>query len=454
MLSFPRIAALLLIAVAAGEVTAAEPPSFEDAAASLRAATVTVRVIPGLPKTDEAAVAAQPAQPNGDADLAARPEPAGRVTVCSGVSLGKGLVVTYVSASQNDRIRITAPGGDQAEARLRVVDRYSGLSLLETDRRESPGLDIADQLPEAGAWIVSGAAWGTEQPAVSVGILAAANRSIPRAGFPPLLQCDLRTAETSSGGAVVDRSGKMIGVIVASDGQDQLHAWTYAVPVRHVQRLLRAQVDDKVVVLKRRRPIVGLVLGAGAEPETVAVQRVVRGGPADQAGLEIGDHILATDDTKIRSVYQALRPVLQKQPGDKLTFWVQRNDEPTPIEVTLGGGVELPAEPSVADGRLVSRRIEVNRVGPRRFDVLPPQHGVRNLGFDGDVRPADQNKPHDAIDLLEKALERYGALITSLQEELRQSNQQRTRLNEQIRALEAEVSSLRDQLSEMTQSKR
>ena len=125
----------------------AEFASFEKASAQLQSATVTVRVIPAAPMAEDAPDAVQ-----GEA-------PVRQVEICSGASLGKGLVVTYADIATNDEVRITIPGGDQARAKLRVLDHVSGLTLLEIDQEDVPGFQTAEKLPAVGGWVLAGAGW-------------------------------------------------------------------------------------------------------------------------------------------------------------------------------------------------------------------------------------------------------------------------------------------------------
>src|SRR5437762_683859 len=91
------------------------------------------------------------------------------VTVFSGVSLGEGLIVTFSSAPDTWRYRLTLPGGAQTEGGLRVKDLYSGLSILEISQKDLPGLALAEELPDAGSTLYTAAAAGIEKPVVSRG---------------------------------------------------------------------------------------------------------------------------------------------------------------------------------------------------------------------------------------------------------------------------------------------
>ena len=137
-------------------------------------------------------------------------------------------------------MRVTFPGGEQALAQTLVVDEFSSLVLLELDRKTMPKLELADGLPKVGSALLTGAAAGIENPVVSLGILGGVDRALPGSGLPPLLQCDVRTTESSSGAAVVDAQGRLVGVIAATSVAGDSGGWTYAVPASHIRRLIRA----------------------------------------------------------------------------------------------------------------------------------------------------------------------------------------------------------------------
>lgn len=453
---------LFLLAVSASSSASAdELPALKEPAAMLQAATVTVRVIPGeveeLPDGDALPAdnlpgVGKPASASGPTSLRVQLPAAGarQVAVCSGVSLGDGLVVTYANLTGGARIRITLPGGGQAEAQLRVIDHISGLSLLEMSNRTLPGLKPTEQLPAVGEWVLTAAAWGAEEPIVSFGILSGTERTIPGATFPPLVQCDLRTAETSSGAPLVNKTGELVGVIVASDEPGKRSGWTYALPVRHVNRVLRARVADKVVVLRRRRPIAGLLLVAGNEPETVVVSRVDKNGPAEKAGIRSGDEIVSADGIKIRSVYQVIRPLLQKQPGDKMAFVVRQPTGVANISVTLGGGIELPEKPNLTGmGPLIERRIVVS------VPVGFPQQ--RLPGENDEAAPAPVDEGTDNLsqrqrqELLQRQLDGYGVAIIRLREELQRRDAEQEASRKLIQTLEEEIKQLNRRITPETE---
>ncbi len=375
---------LLALAPCAAPLLADDPSPVEKLAGRLAGATITIRV----------------SQPDGEAG-----EPA-KVTVGSGVSLGRGLIVTFSDAPANARFRVTLPDGAQAEAEVRVVDSYSRLRLLRIPQRDIAALQPVEDLPAPGASVYSAAASGIEAPAVSQGIVAAVNRRHSGAGLPPLLLCDLRTLDTSSGAAVIDKQGRLLGVVAVNAAGD---GWTYAVPASHVLRLIRAQAETKVVYLRRRRPSVGALLAPGPKEGQVFVERVTPGGPAEKAGLRKGDQVLEVDGAKVRNVYQVVNFALKKQPGDRMTLVVQQQGQTKTVAVTLGGGSIIPPAKPLDIKQITVDRVEGGGVRVRALS------NTREVLAPGDAR-SPQRTPSE---LVNEQVRRFGAVIESLRKDVR-----------------------------------
>jgi S1-C subfamily serine protease len=434
-----RAVAILITAFVCACPAAAfgDEPSIEIVAERLAGGTVTVRTVAAttVERSD-----AKADVPEGDAakpDDAAKPNTtrSDEVTITSGVSLGKGLIVTFHSPLTADalpRFRVTLGGGDQAEAQLRVIDRHSHLLLLEIENRELPGLDVAERLPKVGSTVLTAAAAGIEQPAVSLGILGATDRTLSGIDLPPLLQCDVRTTETSSGAAVVDRAGKLLGVVAATGLPGQHTGWTYAIGFGHVERVVKAKVDGKVIELKRRRPVAGFTLGAGEKEGTVLVERVEKDGPASDADIRAGDMLVETDGIRIRSAYQAIDLILKRQPGEKMSFTVERDGERRMVEVTLGGGPLLVSVlPHRADGGQVTIGPQLRASRGARGEITVRNSTVAENPSDANSRI--RRSPGDEGEALRLQLGAYERVIQSMQKEIDELRRETTRLREEVK---------------------
>lgn len=369
-----------------------------------------------------------------------------QISVCSGVSLGNGLVVTFARATPATQFRVTLADGEQARASLVVQDQYSGLCLLQTDAQGLPTLEFATAPPAIGAWLMTAAASGIDQPLISQGLVGGVDR-VPRGTqLPPLLQCDLRTTETSCGSPVVDRQGRLVGIVAAvSDSPenegDAQAGWTFVVPARYIARLLAARLDHEVVTLQRQRPSLGLTLVPGEEPGTVRVERVDRGGPAEAAGIRAGDWILETDGRKIRSPYQVMSLVQRRQPGEKIAFVIVAGDgQARQLTVTLASA--LPdANPNPSNAKLIEPRAGARVSEDNRIEVMR-RGKIAELGVDLKPRPA----PVAAGNPDQRQLEQLAAFeqaILQLRAQLKQRDEKLTETDQRIERLKAEIELLK-----------
>jgi serine protease Do len=441
------LTAVITPAASEAQALPVEESTWEVAAEKLQQATVTVRIWAGSPQP-KATAAPRPAPPK------AQSQPAD-VTVCSGVCVSEGHIVTAAFAGSDSRIRLTLPGGKQADAKLKVIDEYSGLALLRAESIRLNPLNRIPQQPAVGAELLTAAGWGIEQPLVSRGIVGGIGRKLPGTSYPPLLQCDAVAIQTSSGAGLVNRQGWLVGVVVAAEGEPGRRGWTYAVPVSHVERILRAADEQQgggVTILKRRRPVVGMVLDQ--IEEAVVVQRVTTGGPAEKAGIQAGDHILSTDGVAIRSVYQAVLPTIYKQPGDTTAFRVQRSDGVRDVTVILGGGVELASAPADLLSTLMQPKVQLARLSDGAIVANRPAGNVRPLSaappLPDDESPATAPTTDEKIALLEKALSRYQSVIEVQQRQLADGQKSQQEQSELIQSLRAELDSLRKSLKPRT----
>ncbi|MFN0018303.1 MAG: PDZ domain-containing protein [Pirellulaceae bacterium] len=437
--------------------------SWEKPTQKLQNATVTVRILSQASgqrkladasgeKIESANPVAGPAEKPTAEKSNQRPS---TVIVCSGLCVARNKFITAVQVGTDSQIRFTFPGGSQGDARLRVIDEFSGLSILESKGDAATPIELSAAPAAAGSWVMTGSAWGVEKPIVSLGIVGAVDRTLTGGGYPPLLQCDVRTTDTSCGAGIVNSQGKLVGVVIGTDKPEAQRGWAYAVPVTHVQRLLRVadgaketggkENDKSVIVLKRRRPVVGMQLDSQADG-AILVRRVVAGGPAEKAGLKIGDQVTATDGIRIRSVYQATVPTLHKQPGDTITFTIERDSKPQDIQVTLGGGVELPSLPENQLAEVIQPKVQMRRDSKGSYIRQEDKSDLvlNPLGEGGRIKTAgDAILAAEKIAVLEKAMDRYQKVIELQQQQLKESNSSRRQLEEALELLKSDLETLR-----------
>jgi S1-C subfamily serine protease len=428
-----RIVASILILLAVCSPLAADQARVA-AAAKLGAVTVTVRMSCCESQAKEGEKSQSRVAASTDASGNARPiaaesknpelKPSGSspstdrrgdrpdcVTVCTGVAIAPGVVVTSLSPPPSAKFRVTLPGGKRATAHPRVIDHYSGLLLLGVEKLDVPAVEMAERPPAVGATIFSSAAWGNERPTFSQGMISAVDRSLAGTNLPPLLQLDLRTVSTSGGAAVIDGEHRLHGIIVAHERTSERGGWAYAVPTTHLRRMVKAYQQDQTVTLERRRPVVGFKLDWSRRQDHVLVRHVERSGPAHKAGLREAAQILEVDAVQVRSPFEVMKAILARQPGDILVILVRQPDK---------------------EGNVDERKLAIKLAGEtgppiRVAPINEPQVNVKLRGQNVEVQSPTSGRPvQDQARLLEEATSRYLVLIekqrtaiTTLEDELR-----------------------------------
>jgi S1-C subfamily serine protease len=163
-----------------------------------------------------------------------------------------------------------------------------------------------------------------------------------------LIQIDAELQPGDSGGPLLDRGGRVIGIdTAASLGFSFQGAGSegYAIPIDRALALARQIRAGRASATVHVGPTAFLgvsaqsVAGPGGGSGGVLVARVVAGGPADRAGIEPGDVITAVAGRSISSASALASLVLRKKPGDTLRItWVDAYGDETTVGVRLSSG--------------------------------------------------------------------------------------------------------------------
>ena len=163
-----------------------------------------------------------------------------------------------------------------------------------------------------------------------------------------LLQIDGQLNLGTSGGAVLNRRGELIGIITAMAALEGYEKSVgYAVPINDgIKRVIRELAHGYevnygllgITLVTRRFP-------AGEQPTAVWVEAALPGSPASRAGLRSDDMLLAVNGTKVYTQEELMRKIAWLGPGEKarvelyrpsggemtkvvtLTKWPVQNDE-------------------------------------------------------------------------------------------------------------------------------
>ena len=273
--------------------------------------------------------------------------------VPAGRSVGTGVVVSADGevltnshvVSEATEIRVRLPGETEPiVAELVASDEGNDLSLLQIDRDDLQPVTFADsEAVGLGDEVLAiGFALDLDgEPTVTLGIVSALDRTIitERGGaLDGLIQTDAAISSGNSGGPLVDVSGRIVGINTAVARGDVVTAATnvgFAISSNEVEAVLEA-LRESSAGDPRREGFLGISLedrtdgGQGA-----LVTRVTSGSPADEAGIEVGDVVVAVDDAATDGRAGVIAAIRDHEPGDEVEVVVVRDGEEETFSVVL-----------------------------------------------------------------------------------------------------------------------
>ena len=160
---------------------------------------------------------------------------------------------------------------------------------------------------------------------VTRGVLSATDRDIA-AGTPDggvlqlkgLLQTDAAINQGNSGGALLDITGKLIGINNAMAANAENIG--FAIPVNTVQRVF----NELLIGSTGYTSWLGMRLDEKDGALTVAAVDAI--GPAARAGLQVGDQLVAAGDKRVASAVDYARALVGAEPGRAFSLSVRRGN--------------------------------------------------------------------------------------------------------------------------------
>src|SRR5580704_6444597 len=268
-----------------------------------------------------------------------------------GESLGSGVVFTgdgflLTNAHVVGRATSgTASFSDGTSAPFRVVgaDPLSDLAVLRANgpTPEPAELGEADKLVVGQLVVAIGNPLGLAG-SVTAGVISALGRSLPARGrvIEDVIQTDAALNPGNSGGALADSNARVVGINTAVAGV----GLGLAVPINGTtRRIVSALIRDGRV----RRAYLGVAVvpapvapvwraKLGGRDTGLRVASVVAGGPADRAGLRVGDLLLTAGAHEVATAQDLQRLMFAEAIGKPLPVTVMRN----------GALVDVIAEPA------------------------------------------------------------------------------------------------------------
>ncbi len=275
-------------------------------------------------------------------------------------SLGSGVIVDpngYIVTNAHvveraDRIKVRLqddPPGTLHDAKVIGTDKETDLPVIKIDVKKPlpvATLGNSDSM-SVGDWVLAiGSPFGLEQT-VTAGIVSAKGRAVvPQRQFQSFIQTDAAINPGNSGGPLVNMNGEVIGINTAiftdSYGSQGVG---FALPSKIVAAVYNQLIGDDhrvargsigVDLTTRPNPALARMYGEG-----VTISNVRSGGPADQAGMKVGDTVTAIDGKTIRTGDELVDEISSRKPGVKAEISFLRNGQHQRATLTLADRARL-----------------------------------------------------------------------------------------------------------------
>src|SRR5680860_635999 len=275
-------------------------------------------------------------------------------------SLGSGVIVSSTGTILTnhhviegaDEVKIALSDGTEYEADIVLKDEKSDLAVLQIKGKQTlPALEIgnSDDVEVGDLVLAIGNHFGGGQTVTSGIVSALARTKIGISGYQFFIQTDAAINPGNSGGALVDMDGQLVGIntaIFSKSGGS--HGIGFAIPSNMVRLVVQSALDGGKV----QRPWFGASLqpltsdiaeSLGLDrPSGALVTSLHDKGPAQRAGLQVGDVVVSVDDKPVQDPEALQYRFVTKGVGGSVELGVFRKGKTLKATIALLAPVEDP----------------------------------------------------------------------------------------------------------------
>ena len=221
--------------------------------------------------------------------------------------------------------------------------------MLKVDKEGLTAIDIADSSTAVvGEWVMAiGSPFGNDK-SVSAGIVSALYRSTSLEStngmsfYINMIQTDAAINPGNSGGALVNADGALLGINTLIDSYSGSSSGVgFAIPSNYAMNIANQIIESG----EASHPYLGCTLGTvdastrdyyNTDAEYGAyVGEVIKGSPAEKAGLKAGDIVIGCDGKDVTNSTELIIDIRAHNIGDTIKLTVLRGNDEIEIEATL-----------------------------------------------------------------------------------------------------------------------
>ena len=268
-------------------------------------------------------------------------------------SLGSGVIVSpkgYILTNHHvveaaDEIEVALIDGKKFKAKAVGSDPETDIAVLQVEGGPVPAITFgdADALRVGDVVLAIGNPFGVGQT-VTMGIVSALGRSqLGINTFENFIQTDAAINPGNSGGALIDSAGNLVGINTAiysrSGGSLGIG---FAIPASSAKQVMEQIIQTGGVTrgwigveAREITPEMGESFRLGATTG-VLIEGVLRGGPAERAGLKPGDILVAIEGKPVKDPNAMLNLVAALVPGKPASIRLHRDNKDVELQVAVG----------------------------------------------------------------------------------------------------------------------
>lgn len=305
---------------------------------------------------------------------------------------GSGLVVTNNHVIKDaDEIKVALSDGRQFESKVLLRDETTDLAVLKIEANEKfpvVTLGNSDDVEVGDLVLAIGNPFGVGQTVTS-GIVSAQSRTqVGVSDFDFFIQTDAAINPGNSGGGLIDMRGRLIGINTAiysrSGGSVGIG---FAIPSNMVRAVVDAARNGSSSF---ERPYIGATF-QNITPEVaeslgmdksfgVLVTAVNKGGPAEQAGLTVGDVVLSVQGVRADNIDVLGYRLSTAGIGNTVTLDIARNGKDSKLPVKLTKEPEAkPQQKQTIKGDNPFEGAVVEEITPVMADKMRLREGSRGV---------------------------------------------------------------------------